>query len=95
MPEVPLPLLLLRRQPIRSLAQKDRHVPQIHAKALSQPLALATSSSLAVEPGAGRAAETALAIPFPRQAAGEAVAEGSSKQEAETAAAIALLEQTQ
>lgn len=74
MSEIPLSLLLLRRQPIRSLAQENRHVPQIDTEALRQPLPFPPSPSLAVEPGARGAAETALAVPFPRQAAGVAVA---------------------
>lgn len=75
MPEIPLPLLLLRGEPIRTLAQEDGHIAQIHAEALGQPLALAPSSSLAVEPGASGPAEAAFAVPFPCQAAGVAVAE--------------------
>ena len=75
MPEIPLPLLLLGSQTIRALAQENRHIAQIHTKALSQPLALAASSSLAVEPGARGAAEAALAVPLPSQPTRVAVAE--------------------
>lgn len=74
MTEIPFPLLLLRSEPIGTLAQENRHIAQIHAKALGQTLAFAASTSLAVEPRARRAAETALAVPFPRQPAGVAVA---------------------
>jgi hypothetical protein len=74
--EVPLPLRrLLRRQSIRARTQENRHIAQIHTKALRQPLALATRSRLVVKPRTRGPTETALAIPLPRETAGKAVAE--------------------
>ena len=90
MSKIPLPLLLLRRQPIGRLTQEDRHIPQIDTEALSQPLAFTTSPSLAVEPGSRGAAETALAVPLPRQAARVAVAEVAGVA-ADGAGAVGLL----
>ena len=90
MSKISLPLLLLRRQPIGRLTQKDRHISQIDTEALSQPLAFAASPSLAVEPGSRGAAETALAVPLPRQAARVAVAEVAGVA-ADGAGAVGLL----
>lgn len=68
-PKVALPLLLRRRQAVRALTQENRHIPEIHAKALRKSLALAARAGLASEPGASRASKPALPVPLPSQAA--------------------------